>query len=86
MYNIEITPSLVWDNAASCMVSRKAVVVQIVGNKGTVYAEEGPMYAQTAQEVFEAVQILKARLCKELSFGSEISGEFDSPDPPQIIF
>lgn len=66
-FNVQVNPSLVWDNCSNQMVSRKEVVVQIVGNKGTIYAEEGPLYAQTGQEIFEAVQTLKRRLITMIS-------------------
>jgi hypothetical protein len=58
--------SLVWDFALDQMVTKTAVSVDVVGNKGTVYVSEGPIYCETGQEIFEATQLLKKRLINEL--------------------
>jgi hypothetical protein len=54
--------SLVWDKESNQIVPRTAVTVSVVGNHGTVYATEGPVYCQTGQEIFEATMMLKNRL------------------------
>lgn len=59
---VDAVKSLIWDYETNTMVPKTAVTVSIVGNHGTVYAYEGPLYCQTAQEIYEATQLLKQRL------------------------
>mgnify|MGYP001179604627 CR=1 FL=1 len=59
--------SLVWDQQQTRMVQKIRVAVYLVGNHGGIYGEAGPLYVETAQEVFEASQLLRARLIKSLS-------------------
>jgi len=61
--------ALVWDNQQTKMVRKIRVAVSLVGNRGSVYREAGPLYVETAQEVFEAVQLLRTRLIKSLLSG-----------------
>ncbi|HHW78039.1 MAG TPA: hypothetical protein GX399_13595 [Xanthomonadaceae bacterium] len=63
--------ALVWDNQQTKMVPKIRVAVSLVGNQGGIYREAGPLYVETAQEVFEAVQLLRARLIKSLMSGVE---------------
>lgn len=58
--------TLVWDNETDTMVVRTAVSVAIVGNHGSEYAIEGPIYCQSSQEIFEASQMLRQRLVSTL--------------------
>jgi hypothetical protein len=61
--------ALVWDNQRFKMVPKIRVGVSLIGNKGSVYREAGPLFVETAQEVFEAVELLRARLIKSLLAG-----------------
>ena len=63
---VNVDKGFVWDNEQQQMVIRSKVVAQIVSNHGTVYAEEGPLYCSTAQEIFEASMTLRRRLVKDL--------------------
>lgn len=63
---VNVDKGFMWDNEQQQMVIRSKVVVQIVSNHGTVYAEEGPLYCSTAQEIFEASMTLRKRLVKDL--------------------
>lgn len=65
MFNTEINKVLLWDNETNCLVQKKEVWVQIVGNKDTVFFEEGPLYVENGQEILQAVQLLKDRLIKK---------------------
>lgn len=65
-FKVNVDKGFVWDNEQQQMVIRSKVVVQIVSNHGTVYAEEGPLYCSTAQEIFEATMTLRRRLVKDL--------------------
>jgi hypothetical protein len=49
------------------MVAKTEVVVQLIGTAGTVFAEEGPLFCSSGQEVFQATQLLKERLIKNLT-------------------
>lgn len=62
--------ALVWDNQQTKMVQKIRVAVSLVGNRDGVYREAGPLYVETAQEVFEAVQLLRTRLIKSLLSGT----------------
>lgn len=57
---------LVWDRQCAKMVLKTRVEVSLVGNQGSVYREAGPLYVETAQEIYEAAQLLRARLIKSL--------------------
>ncbi len=57
---------LVWDQQQTRMVQKTRVVVHLVGNRGSIYGKAGPLYIETAQEFFEASQLLRARLIKSL--------------------
>lgn len=61
--------ALVWDKQQTKMVRKIRVAVSLVGNHGSIYREAGPLYVETAQEVFEAVQLLRTRLIKSLLSG-----------------
>lgn len=50
---------LIWDNMQNKMVPKTSVEVSIVGNKGSVYAVEGPLLCQSGTEILEAVEVLK---------------------------
>ncbi len=51
------------------MVQKTRVAVRLVGNQGSIYREAGPLYVETAQEIFEAAQLLRERLIKSLLSG-----------------
>jgi len=61
--------ALIWDQQQTKMVQKIRVAVSLVGNRGGVYREAGPLYVETAQEIFEAAQLLRERLIKSLLSG-----------------
>ncbi|MCB1878177.1 MAG: hypothetical protein KDH88_19555 [Chromatiales bacterium] len=61
--------ALVWDNQQAKMVQKTRVAVRLVGNQGSIYRETGPLYVETAPEIFEAAQLLRERLIKSLLSG-----------------
>lgn len=61
--------ALIWDQQQTKMVQKTRVAVRLVGNQGSIYREAGPLYVETAQEVFEAAQLLRERLIKSLLSG-----------------
>lgn len=61
--------ALVWDSQQTRMVQKIRVAVSLVGNHGSIYHQAGPLYVETAQEVFEAVHLLRTRLIKSLLSG-----------------
>ena len=61
--------ALVWDKQQTKMVQKTRVAVRLVGNHGSIYREAGPLYVETAQELFEAAQLLRERLIKSLLSG-----------------
>ncbi len=61
--------ALVWDHQQTKMVQKTRVAVRLVGNQGSIYREAGPLYVETAQEIFEAMQLLRERLIKSLLSG-----------------
>lgn len=63
---IETDKALVWDNQRTKMVIKTRVFVRLVGSLGSIYLEEGPLYAATPQETIEAAQLLKSRLVRSL--------------------
>lgn len=63
---VETDKTLVWDNQQTKMVTKTRVAVRLLGNRGSVYNEEGPLYAETSQEISEAVQLLRNRLIRSL--------------------
>lgn len=54
--------ALIWDQQQTKMVQKTRVAVRLVGNQGSIYREAGPLYVETAQEIFEAAQLLRERL------------------------
>jgi len=61
--------ALIWDQQQTKMVQKTRVAVRLVGNPGSIYREAGPLYVETAQEIFEAAQLLRERLIKSLLSG-----------------
>jgi hypothetical protein len=61
--------ALIWDQQQTKMVQKTRVAVRLVGNQGSIYRETGPLYVETAQEIFEAAQLLRERLIKSLLSG-----------------
>lgn len=64
--SIKADRTLVWDNDQARMVVKTRVTVRLLGNRGSIYAEEGPLYVDTAREVMEAAQLLQTRLVQSL--------------------
>jgi hypothetical protein len=67
MFDVDTVKKLVWDADQNKMVTRTEVFVRIVGNLGTVFAEEGPLLCETGHDIFLAVEELKGRIFKNLS-------------------
>jgi hypothetical protein len=63
---IEADKALIWDNQRNKMVVKTRVFVRLLGSRGSVYLEEGPLYAETPQETIEAARLLKSRLVRSL--------------------
>jgi hypothetical protein len=63
---VETDKALIWDNQKTKMVTKTRVAVRLLGNRGSIYNQEGPMYVETPQEISEAVQLLKTRLIRSL--------------------
>jgi hypothetical protein len=63
---VETDKTLIWDNQKTKMVTKTRVAVRLLGNRGSVYNQEGPIYVETPQEISEAVQLLKTRLIRSL--------------------
>jgi hypothetical protein len=63
---VETDKMLIWDNQKTKMVTKTRVAVSLLGNRGSVYNQEGPIYVETPQEISEAVQLLKYRLIRSL--------------------
>lgn len=61
--------ALVWDKLQKKMVTKIRVTVSLMGNQGSVFHETGPLYVETVHEIFEAIQVLRARLIKLLLSG-----------------
>ncbi|MCP5157933.1 MAG: hypothetical protein H6975_00750 [Gammaproteobacteria bacterium] len=68
-FAITADKALIWDKQQTRMVQKTRVAVRLIGSQGSVYREAGPLYVETAQEMFEAVQLLRARLVKSLTSG-----------------
>lgn len=65
MFNIETKKVLIWDSFKNTIVVKTEVWVQVKGNKGTVFFEEGPLFCESGQEIFQAVTQLKHALLKK---------------------
>lgn len=63
---VQTDKTLIWDNQKTKMVTKTRVAVRLLGNRGSVYNQEGPIYVETPQEISEAVQLLKTRLIRSL--------------------
>ncbi|MBL8260027.1 MAG: hypothetical protein JNM60_09495 [Candidatus Competibacteraceae bacterium] len=61
--------ALVWDKLQNKMVTKIRVTVSLIGNQGSVFHETGPLYVETVREIFEAIEVLRARLIKVLFSG-----------------
>lgn len=68
---IDTEKVMVWDHEQNQMVVRTEVSVSVVGNKGTVFAYEGPLLCRTAQDIHEATHELKERLFRRLPTAPE---------------
>ena len=62
MFDIETKRVLVWDSYCNEMKPKTEVMVRLVGNKGSVFFEEGPLFCETGQDIYQAVCQLKSRL------------------------
>jgi hypothetical protein len=63
---IDMDRTLVWDRQQTQLVTKTRVAVRLLGNRGSIFAEQGPLYVDTPQELLEAVQLLKSRLIRSL--------------------
>ncbi len=59
----------IWDQQQTKMVQKTRVAVRLVGNQGSIYREAGPLYVETAQEIFYVAQLVRERLIKPLLSG-----------------
>lgn len=53
--------SLVWNNVKEKMVSCYEIGLELIGNKGTVMQEFGPLYIENLSEYSEACDVLYRR-------------------------
>lgn len=65
MFNIETQKIMIWDKFNNKMVVKTEVWVQVVGSQGTVFFEEGPIFCESGQEIFQAITLLKQTLIKK---------------------
>lgn len=63
---VDMDPALVWDRQQTRLVTKLRVSVRFLGNRGSVFAEQGPLYVDGPHELSEAVHLLKSRLIESL--------------------
>lgn len=72
----KIEKKWIWDQETNSLVQRSEVMVQLIGNRVSVFAEEGPLYVSSAQEIFEAVQVLRERLQNNFAEDFNLTSNF----------
>ena len=81
MYNPQIELILIWNPNTNQLEKYNNVFVQVVGNNGTVYQEEGPITITSFSQVHEAIKELKERIGMKLydqeKENMKMSGMFD---------
>ena len=68
-WKIDTDKELKYNNLNGMMEIKTAVKVSLLSLKGACLIEQGPLYAESGQEVFELTQLLKQRAIEELSNG-----------------
>lgn len=63
---IDTMKVILWDKEQCRMVTKTEVFVRLITNKGTVVAEEGPLYCVNGKEIFEATRLLYDRMISSL--------------------
>jgi hypothetical protein len=63
-----IQESLVWDNFLNKMVVKTEVIKRVIGNKGSVFFEAGPLYVElnNPEEILEAKETLDMHILELL--------------------
>ena len=66
MYKPKVELVLIWNPNTNQLEKYNNVFVQVVGNNGTVYQEEGPITITSFSQVHEAIRDLKERIGMKL--------------------
>lgn len=81
MYNPRVEPVLIWNPNTNKLEKYHNVFVQVIGNRGSVYNEEGPITITSFSQIHEAIRDLKERIGIKLHDkereNMKISGMFD---------
>lgn len=81
MYQPQIEPILIWNPNTNQLEKYHNVFVQVIGNRGSVYNEEGPITITSFSQIHEAIRDLKERIGIKLHDkereNMKISGMFD---------
>lgn len=72
MIEPEISTVWVWSDLDLNMIKKIKVNLNVIGNKGTLYAQEGPILIDSFSQFHEAWDILKNRLYGKLDFNESI--------------
>ena len=81
MYKPSVEPVLIWNPNTNQLEKYHNVFVQVIGNCGSVYNEEGPITITSFSQIHEAIRDLKERIGIKLHDkereNMKISGMFD---------
>jgi len=72
MIEPEISTVWVWCDLDFKMIKKIKVNLNVIGNKGSLYAQEGPILIDAFSQFHETWEILKHRLYNKLDFDESI--------------
>lgn len=56
----------IWDNEKNELVCKTEIFCLLVGNCGSIFLEEGPLYVEKSEEIVSTYNLLKERLQKKV--------------------
>ena len=82
MYKPRVEPVLIWNPNTNQLEKYHNVFVQVIGNRGSVYNEEGPITITSFSQIHEAIRDLKERIGMKLydqeKENMKMTGMFDN--------
>jgi len=82
MYKPRVEPVLIWNPNTNKLEKYHNVFVQVIGNHGSIYNEEGPITITSFSQIHEAIRDLKERIGMKLydqeKENMKMTGMFDN--------
>lgn len=84
MLSTNVERKLVWDNDLNTLVLKYEIYCLVVGNCGSIFFEEGPLYVEKHAEIISASSLLKERLQNKLGKQFKLQNNEEDDDTTTV--